>query len=588
MSMREIIVIALAIATFSCSTSTRLLKTEKAEAPVVHRAVLSEEQHRNFYYNFYEGLRLKEEGLFEQALDSLLVSFSIDSLDAGLLAEISLMQASLEKKQESVLTMQQALKQDPDNWWFNMQMIRLYLHNNMNQEALQLAQQLHRKFPLKEEVYSLLIPMYQQNERYLDALKMYDQLETIVGVNERISFDKMRLSLLLNQPRRATFEIDKLIQKYPYENRFRVLKGDFLMQLKQPDKALELYRQVLADEPQNPYAQISMSEYYSTLGNAERSMEYTIAALKNSQLEIETKIEILGQHIENLLKADSKLEDTEALFQLLIENYPLDERVHEYYAAYLQHQKRETDALDVYESILAINPTKETVWFSIMQIYFSKKEFDKVIEIADRAIAALENNLRAYYFKAITYDLAGRPEQALETHNEALSLFKEGELPLLRSDFYAHQAEIYIQLKQRELAYQAYDESLRYNPDNIGVLNNYAYNLSIDKSELAKAERMSARTIEKEPRNSTYLDTYAWIFYQQGNYSLAKFYIERAISYLTDKQDKGIYLDHYGDILWMTKTNDEKALENWKKAWEAGIQTDELKQKIENKGWKRD
>ena len=119
-------------------------------------------------------------------------------------------------------------------------------------------------------------------------------------------------------------------------------------------------------------------------------------------------------------------------------------------------------------------------------------------------------------------------------------------------------------------------------------MNNYAYNLSLDKSDLAKAERLSAKTIEKEPRNSTYLDTYAWIFYQQGNYSLAKFYMERAISYLTAEQNAGVYYDHYGDILWMTRTNDEKALENWKKAWNAGVQTDELKQKIENKGWKRD
>lgn len=580
-------IIMVAVAALSCrSTAPAVVAVDKPATAV--RIVLPEEQQRRFDYYFYEGLRLKEEGLFEQALDSLLLSYSIDSLDAGLLAEMALMQASLNKNPESVQTMQKALELDPDNWWFSMQLFRLYIHNKRNEEALKLAEQLHKKYPLKEEVYSLLIPMYQQSERFAEALTMYDQLETITGINERISFDKMRLQLLLNQPRKATAEIDKLIQKYPYENRFRVLKGDFLMQLKQPEKALALYMEVLADEPQNPHAQISMSEYYYSKGDAARSLEYVVEALKNNQLEIEVKIDILGQHIENLLKSERKLEDTEGLFKLLIENYPRDERVHEYYAAYLQHQKREADALEVYESILAINPKKETVWFGILQLHFSNKEYEKVIEIADRAIEALDNKLRAYYYKAITYDLAEQPEKAIETHMQALPLFKEGEQPLLRSDFYSHLAELYNKLGRREEAFAAYEESLKHNPDNIGVLNNYAYNLSIHKQELAKAERMSARTIEKEPRNSTYLDTYAWVFYQQGNYSLAKFYIERAISYLTDKQDKGVYYEHYGDILWMTRTNDDKAMENWKKAWEAGVQTEELRQKIENKGWKRD
>lgn len=574
-----------ALTLVSCSTGNRL--SERASPPSPG-TILTEEQRRDFLFSYYEGLRLKEEGAVAPALDSMRRSFSIDSTNAGLLAEMAVLNAYLEKKEESIQLMEKALKLEPDNWWYSLQMIRLYLNNEKEEEATQLAEQLQRKYPLKEDVYNLLIPMYQQNERYEDALSMYDKLESITGINERISFDKMSLNLMLNRPKKAASEIDKLIQKYPYENRYRVLKGDFMMQLKQPEAALALYQEVLADEPQNPYAQISLSEYYNSVGDPSRSLEYVIMALKNNQLEIETKIEILGQHIENLMKSERKLEDTESLFKLLIDYYPLDERVHEYYAAYLQHQQRESDALGVYESILAINPKKETVWFSMIQIHFSNKEYEKAIVVADRAIEALDNDLRAYYFKAVTYDLSGQPEKALETHLKGLSLFAENEQPLLRSDFYSHLAEIYNQLKDKENAYKSYEEAIRYNPENVMAMNNYAYNLSLDKSDLAKAERLSAKTIEKEPRNSTYLDTYAWIFYQQGNYSLAKFYMERAISYLTTEQNAGVYYDHYGDILWMTRANDEKAIEHWKKAWEAGVQTDELKQKIENKGWKRE
>ena len=99
---------------------------------------------------------------------------------------------------------------------------------------------------------------------------------------------------------------------------------------------------------------------------------------------------------------------------------------------------------------------------------------------------------------------------------------------------------------------------------------------------------MSAKTVELEPKNSTYLDTYAWILYQEANYSLAKFYIERAVDNLPKEEETGVILEHYGDILWMSGTEYEaKALETWQKSYDAGNKTETLKQKITNKGWKR-
>jgi Tfp pilus assembly protein PilF len=118
------------------------------------------------------------------------------------------------------------------------------------------------------------------------------------------------------------------------------------------------------------------------------------------------------------------------------------------------------------------------------------------------------------------------------------------------------------------------------------VMNNYAYYLSLEKKDLKRAERMSAKTVELEPKNSTYLDTYAWILYQQESYTLAKFYIERAVDNLSNEEEHGVVLEHYGDILWMTR-DDEKAMQFWKKSYESGNKTDDLKKKIDNNGWKR-
>lgn len=566
-----------------CSCASNKKISTRATVPVN----LTEEEQRNFDFSFYEGLRLKEEGLYAEAMDAFLACKKIDSLDAGLLVEISFIHLSSGKKEEALSTMQQALALEPENWWYNTHLIKLYAQQKQFPEAIKLGEQLLKKNPYKEAVYNILIPLYKETNRFDDAINLYDRLEKITGTNEIISFDKMRLYMALNSPKKAAQEVDKLIQKFPGENRFQILKGDMLIQQGQKEKAFELYESILQNDPQNPYVFISLSDYYKVTGNADKSMEYIILALKSGQLDISTKMEILGQHIESLIRANGKIEETEALFKLLIDYHPLEESVHSYYASFLQYMKREEDAAAVYESMLNLNSKNAQTWFSLMQVYFSKQAYPKVIEVADRAIAATDDNLTFYFYKGITYELTEFFSEAFSTHKKALTFFKEGEKPELKSDIYAHLGDIYLKFEKKDSAFIAYDEAIKLNPNNIIALNNYAYYLSIEKTDLQKAERMSAKTIEKEPKNSTYLDTYAWIFYQQGNYSLAKFYIERAIDNLKEKQESGVILEHYGDILWMTRENDAKALETWKKAYDSGHQTEALKNKIDNNGWER-
>jgi len=74
---------------------------------------------------------------------------------------------------------------------------------------------------------------------------------------------------------------------------------------------------------------------------------------------------------------------------------------------------------------------------------------------------------------------------------------------------------------------------------------------------------MSSITVKAEPTNPTYLDTYAWILYEQGAYTMAKIYIENAVKY-SENEPSAEILEHYGDILFKTG-EPEKALEQWKK-----------------------
>ena len=91
---------------------------------------------------------------------------------------------------------------------------------------------------------------------------------------------------------------------------------------------------------------------------------------------------------------------------------------------------------------------------------------------------------------------------------------------------------------------------------------------------------MSYKTVKAEPNNSTYLDTYAWILFEKGNYAEARIYIDNAMKYDGEKSD--VIVEHCGDIYFMTG-DVESALKYWKKALEMGSESKTLKQKIEKK-----
>ena len=75
---------------------------------------------------------------------------------------------------------------------------------------------------------------------------------------------------------------------------------------------------------------------------------------------------------------------------------------------------------------------------------------------------------------------------------------------------------------------------------------------------------MSKKSLELRPEEATFLDTYGWILYRQGNFLKARDMVERAVKLMGDKADATLF-DHLGNICFQLNEK-EKAIEYWKKA----------------------
>ncbi len=580
MQIKNILFFSVILTLSSCTATKRVAEKKVPESR------LSEAQQRQFKYYFYQGLNQKDNQQYDQALETFRLCLALDSLDAGAQSETGMLYGAMGMDTDAVKCMETAVRLQPTNWWYSVRLISMQSDMKNWKRAIELANQIQKIYPNKVEVYNMLAALYKQTKDYEKAIAAYDELEHLAGIDESTSFEKYQLYVMDNKPQKGIAEIDKLINKYPSETRYRIIRGDIFMEQKMPQKAFDIYQNVLKEDPNNPYVYVSLSEYYKSVNEPEKALESIVSALKNDQLDVDTKMQVLGKYVEKLMQDTTKFDETESLFKLLVDRYPLEEQVHSYYEAFLQYRNRIPEAISELETMLNINPKNDQTWLRLIQLELGEQNYAELLKVTDRAIENLPDLPVWYFYKGVA-------QYQLADYTGSLATYKKG-LPLitpqqasLKSDFYSQIADIEYKLENRDSAFVAFEQSLAANPQNIMVMNNYAYYLSLEKKDLKKAERMSAKTVELEPKNSTYLDTYAWILYQEESYTLAKFYIERAIDNLDTKEDPGIILEHYGDILWMSGSDDKKALEMWQKSYDSGNKTDELKLKIENKGWER-
>jgi Tfp pilus assembly protein PilF len=155
------------------------------------------------------------------------------------------------------------------------------------------------------------------------------------------------------------------------------------------------------------------------------------------------------------------------------------------------------------------------------------------------------NQPALYYYLGVAQYLNNMNEEAISSLKLGAGNIDSETSKKVSSDIYLMLGDIYHKIGDKESAYNAYDSCLVYDPNRVLCLNNYAYFLSLDKRELEKAERMSLAAITAEPDNGTYLDTYAWVLYQEGRYEEAKKYIDMAMESI-EKRHREL-LDEAGD-----------------------------------------
>ncbi len=204
---------------------------------------------------------------------------------------------------------------------------------------------------------------------------------------------------------------------------------------------------------------------------------------------------------------------------------------------------------------------KYEVWSRIIQLDFEMNAIDSALVHAEEALRFFPEQGFLHFQMGFASYLKGELSKSILSLEQAKRMIKPSDN--WNPQLFSILGDVYHALNRHKESDAAFERVLVLNPSDEHVLNNYSYYLSLRREQLDKAARMSKKLVESFPKESTYLDTYAWVLYQQGKYIEALQFLTLAIE--EGKSVSSAIWEHHGDTLYRLGRLDEAML-SWKKA----------------------
>lgn len=535
---------------------------------------------RTFDYFFLQALSLREQERYDEAFDLFEHCFALQPGSSAVSYELFSMYSFLGRKEEALAMMQRAAKGDPDNYWYRAILAIAYENEGLFDEAIEVYKTMAKDFSSNSNVFAALASAYTDKGDYKSAIESFDQIERIEGKNEQITLQKYRLYMLLQDKENALKELQGLIDEFPDDLSTKVFLGSTYMQFGDTLKALDIYDGVYKADSNNVQVQKAIADYYQ---RADNDSLFTVAIerlLYNERFVGKERAELLVKFVTYKDGMGDSLYNIALMKNLM--SLPVEQALTaETLARYMEMNAMPHDSIaPVLEALLRFEPENGYAQMQLLNEAIQKNNYDEVIMRCDTAILYNPEILELYYFKGVAEYNKNMHKEALGTFLSGLSKRTDDDAPDFISDLFALVGDIHHELGNMDDCYSAYDSALVYNANNLGALNNYAYFLSLDGRELDKAEQMSYKTVEAEPENKTYIDTYMWILFVLERYDEAKAYAEKLLS--LGKEDEPVVLEHCGDIF--AKCGDtDRAVELWSEAQNNGGKSKILEKKIKRR-----
>lgn len=496
-------------------------------------------------FNFIEGLRLLNLGNIdaaEKVFEGLLAKNPLMDASHYYLSSIYIKKGDLKKAEKSTA---EAVKLDPDNYWYKIQLARIYSATNQLDKATEVYEDIRRTNPARSDLYIDMIELYTRRQDYPKALSILDDIERVSGKNEATGLT--RYNILIGQQKQP--EAIEFLREFAKEHsspRIATVLGDYFASIQKDTIAMNYYSTALSMDPKYIPATFGIAEGYRVRGQFDLYFEYMFPFMSNTEVNPRLKADYMKEILANPKFVQTFYPQVDTMMQNLYGAHPQDSLVAYGFAVFMVQTSRADIGLKVLEKNIENYPDDREPMHQLLSLIYYLERWDNLIAQSDTALLKFPGDLDFIQLKGIGQLQLNQTDNAINTFLSILPLAKGDSATTVRT--LSILGDTYYMAGNKKEAYKYYQKTIRLEPNHAAALNNYAYYLSEEGKQLKKAMQMSKRTIELEPENATYLDTYAWILHKLGQNVEAKAILKQAMVY--GGNENADILDHYAEVLF--------------------------------------
>lgn len=301
--------------------------------------------------------------------------------------------------------------------------------------------------------------------------------------------------------------------------------------IEMPDSSLYYLEQIKKIEPdfdQLPLLYLSHYNDLNDMANFERSL---LDVIRAPGIDMQVKEELLEKALPELdvavdsVAVDSAdASDVDYRLELLAEAVkamPESNKIRGMYIGTLLDNDDNETALRELDELIDRDPSNDRMKQARLALYCQIRPQKQYLQLLKEMRS--EDPDKIIYLGIVTGNLMSKGDtvQAMKVLQDVDPA--EMSSDSIRSVYYMTVGDFAFEGKDTDLTLRSYQRALELDSTNYMAANNLAYRYSTggDPSKLGEAERLARISIDHGGANSSNLDTYAWIKYQQGDYIAA-------------------------------------------------------------------
>ena len=533
----------------------------------------------DFDYIYSEGLRHKFMGNGNEALRYFVTAMRMNPDNDAVYYQISQLALSMGDFRTGKTYAKRAYELDNKNIWYSSLLAGIYYQENKIDSAIYVYEKTVEFSPNSDESLLILANLYSENGDYENAVKAHQQFHQKYGVNENTTPAYIQNLIFANKLDLAMEIAQEAIIVFPDEVIFYTQLAETYGKKGEDQKALEVYKKLLEEDPHN--SQILMSICDFLLGEQRYYELFQVLSpiIQEEAVSKEEKISFFAKILSIPSLPGDVVNHTLLALMVFEAVYDHDDVVVLIRPELLDKYNRQPEAIKRLEDIVSKRPDNYFAWEKLLLLYYETKDYDKLFKRGEEGASRFNRSFLAKILYAVGAYETKHYDIALEELRKAAILAGNDEKGIMQ--VLTMKSTVLYKMNDYAEAFKTFEEALKVDPDEIVILNNYAYYLAERNTELKKAEAMSRKVIESEKNSATYLDTYAWVLFKMGKTRKAAKIMEQVIAQGADLSAE--HYEHYGYILKKMRKCRE-AIINWQMAIKLDSSKVELYKEIQNCG----